>query len=276
MIKQKVTKNNLTLESPLKAKISWSSINDNKGSYLKADLLTKYGFDHCFFTRRNLLNNPEQLIGNLRDGLSIHFNKQIHSNRVIRASQTNSTQQKKADSLISDQRNQSLWVYSADCIPIMIANPKDGKVAICHAGWRGIAGNILSKTINRIDKDLTNRKFLLVALGPAISKSKYEVDLHTANKILASLQREKKLDFIGLQKLVSEPKLKDIISSNYNKEKFNIDIRLAVLNQLTTSGIQIDQITICPLCTFSEPSLFYSWRRDKIRKTQWSVIASKN
>ena len=56
----------------------------------------------------------------------INYLKQIHSSKVIQVNNTLNLKNKVADCLITKSKNQSLWIYTADCIPILIADIKQG------------------------------------------------------------------------------------------------------------------------------------------------------
>ncbi|MFM7312562.1 MAG: laccase domain-containing protein, partial [Cyanobium sp.] len=57
--------------------------------------------------------------------------------------------------------------------------------------------------------------------------------------------------------------------------RHRLDIRAATRRQLELAGIGADRIAVCPLCTVSEPLLFHSWRRDRVKAVQWSAIVSQ-
>ena len=57
--------------------------------------------------------------------------------------------------------------------------------------------------------------------------------------------------------------------------RHRLDIRAASRRQLELAGIHPDRISICPLCTVTEPLLFHSWRRDQVKAVQWSGIVAQ-
>ena len=59
---------------------------------------------------------------------------------------------------------------------MLIADPGSGRVAACHAGWRGVASNILSSAIGQLVASGSQADQLVVALGPAISGICYQVE----------------------------------------------------------------------------------------------------
>ena len=127
---------NKKLSNPNKG---WKWVTTSEGNYLQAESLNQSGFKHGFFTKEWGTKNPKDLIKILDVSKSFHWVKQVHGSYVIDASKTSFSQHPEADGLVSDKAMQSLWIYSADCIPILIADPRTNIIAACHAGWRGIA-----------------------------------------------------------------------------------------------------------------------------------------
>jgi hypothetical protein len=72
-----------------------------------------------------------------------------------------------------------------------------------------------------------------------------------------------------LQKLPDSPVLPDP-----EKDKVRLDVRRVNAIQLAQLGINSEQIAIAPHCTYQEPDKFFSYRRDKLKKVQWSGIVS--
>ena len=253
----------------------WELINESKDSFFIAKILKDNNFKHGFFTRSSQGKTIKDLSINLGQNITIHEVNQIHSNLIIKAEQTNKRHVISADGITSHSPNQSLWIYTADCIPVLIANSKSGNVSACHVGWRGVKERI---TINAIKK-LTNKdkgvNQIYVAMGPSISMKNYQVDLNTAQEIYRSLYNRKKL--ISLKVSAAIEKLHDlrIIDSDIEKNKVKLDIRLALQEQLINEGLSYKQISICPLCTFDNECLFFSRRREKDKKVQWSAIVSR-
>ena len=81
-----------------------------------------------------------------------------------------------ADSLITKEKYQSLWIYTADCIPILIADIKTRNIAACHSGLKGIKNKIISKTLKRLEGIGSKKNNLIIAIGPSIKGDKYQVE----------------------------------------------------------------------------------------------------
>ena len=235
----------------------WTWVGCYGGYYLQADLLAE--FEHGFFTRQWQGRGPDVLAAYLSAGVSVHRPQQVHCAVVLSASTARSDPWPEADGLVSDAGAQSLWVCGADCTPVLIADPRTGQVAACHAGWRGVAGQILKGAVERLEQQGCERSELLVALGPAISGVRYQVDATVAQAIAASLPE-------GAQ---------GVLQPDPEPDHWRLDIRNAASLQLQQLGLNQRQLALCPLCTASEPLLFHSWRRDQRKAVQWSGIVSQ-
>ncbi|MEB3254848.1 MAG: peptidoglycan editing factor PgeF [Synechococcaceae cyanobacterium] len=248
----------------------WTWIGTYGGYYLQADLLAD--FAHGFFTRRWQGRGPEVLAGFLSAGVSVHRPQQIHSARVLPASDAVQEPWPEADGLWSDGGGQSLWVCGADCTPVLIADPDSGRVAACHAGWRGVAGRILPVAIAALEAAGSRRERLLVALGPAVSGAQYQVERAVSLQVAAALRSDGREDGEALAELIESGALRP----DPDPSRDRLDIRLATRRQLEQEGIAPERLALCPLCTVAEPELFHSWRRDQVKAVQWSGIVDQS
>ena len=247
----------------------WSWVGTYGGHYLQADLLA--GFEHGFFTRQWQGRVPEELVAQISAGVSVHRPRQIHSAIVLPAASASGDPWPEADGLVSGEGGQSLWVCGADCTPVLIADPATGRVAACHAGWRGVAGRILPEALAQLERAGSRREDLLVALGPAISGSQYQVEREVSLAVAASLRAGMREEREALQELIACGAL----LADPDPQRDRLDIRAATVRQLSHEGISADRVVICPLCTASEPLLFHSWRRDRVKAVQWSGIVAQ-
>ncbi|WP_320676464.1 peptidoglycan editing factor PgeF [Prochlorococcus sp. MIT 1300] len=254
---------------------NWTWVNQSGSYYLQSDLLSGNGFKHGFFTKRKDSLDPIHLSKGLAEDVKAYYLKQIHSNKIINASETNQETPFQADCLISDNKKQSLWVYSADCMPILLADNAQGKVASCHVGWRGLALGILPRLIRKMEEKGVNKNSLLIAIGPAICSNKYPVELGVVEEIIKNLKCDKTLYSNNSQKIVEELRELGAIIKTNDKKKIFLDIKLIAKYQLELAGLETCQVTLSNVCTASHPSLFNSWRRDKKKAIQWSGIISR-
>ena len=247
----------------------WTWIGCYGGYYLQADLLAD--FEHGFFTRQWNGRGPEVLAGYLSAGVSVHRPKQVHGNFVLGAHLALGEPWPEADGLVSDEGGQSLWVCGADCTPVLIADPDSGRVAACHTGWRGVAGQILEQAIGLLENAGSRRADLLVALGPAIGGQAYQVTRSVSEQVAEALTPKPGSSAGAIQELEACGGLAGDAKPGHDR----LDIRLATQRQLENLGLTRSQIAMCPLCTASEPLLFHYWRRDQVKAVQWSGIVSQ-
>ena len=249
----------------------WTWVGCYGGYYLQADLLQ--AFEHGFFTRQWQGRGPEELAGYVSAGVSVHRPQQVHSATVLPASAASSTPWPEADGLVGDAGGQSLWVCGADCTPVLLADPASGRVAACHAGWRGVAGGILLEAIRLLEEAGSNRADLLVALGPAVSGAHYQVETVVAEQVAQSLPLGG--DGSTTPEALVELECCGALLPDPEPGRHRLDIRAATRRQLELAGITGERIAVCPLCTVAEPLLFHSWRRDQVKAVQWSGIVSQ-
>lgn len=143
------------------------------------------------------------------------------------------------DGFITDRRNVALAVFTADCLPIFLHDPKNFAIGLAHAGWRGTKENIAGKTVNLMKaKFNTEPQDLHVGLGPAVRHCCYEVGEEF--KIFfpdGFIERDKHyyLDLIKINK-----------------------------KQLLCSGVQDINIFDCGICTSCRSQDFFSYRKEGV------------
>jgi len=159
--------------------------------------------------------------------------KQIHSARCLRAAGPGCAGE--GDALITNLPGLAISIRTADCFPILLADPRNGAVAAIHAGWRGTASWIVEGTIRQMRVEFgTVPNDVRAAIGPGIGGCCYEVGQEVARQFGRDAAAR-------------------------------IDLAEANRAQLIESGVPADQIDVLGLCTFCDPSLFHSYRRDKDR-----------
>lgn len=165
-----------------------------------------------------------------------------------------------ADSLITNEKNLPLAVFSADCGIILLHDPVTGAVGGVHAGWRGCAGGILEKAVREMGKNYgTEPQNLLAAIGPCIGQCCFETDGDVPAAMRGALGTD------------AEPFLE------VRGPKYHVD--LAGLNRrwLLRAGLLPEHIDVCGLCTACRPDLFWSHRKmGDARGVHAAVIAAIN
>jgi YfiH family protein len=224
----------------------------------------------------------------LRQEAEVYQVKQVHGNIVLTSSEigqsagsadeveqgVSSLPPPAADGLITEQAEQAVWVASADCTPVLIADVETGQVAAVHAGWRGTAAKIVPQAIARLQAQGSKLQNLRIGLGPAIAGLVYQVSTQVAAEVGASIiptdsPKPDESVINSLHQLSASPILTDP-----QPGRVRLDVRQVIALQLEQLGISPEQIAIAPHCTYQEPERFFSYRRDKLKKVQWSGIVS--
>ncbi|MBD3881549.1 peptidoglycan editing factor PgeF [Phormidium tenue FACHB-886] len=259
----------------------WQTYQDL--NYLTCSLLQDW--QHGFFTKRS--RPPAELTEAIQPSATVHRVKQVHGNGILTAleatagttpeSPEGEALYPEADGLVSDRLSQALWVCSADCTPALIADVQTKQVAAVHAGWRGTALKIVPMAIARLQAQGSQLQNLRFALGPAIAGEVYQVSIPVAAEVGATVltggfsSSESSSEFIlNALKQFSNPPILD----DPQPERVRLDVRRIIALQLEQLGIAPDQVAIAPYCTYQTPDLFFSYRREKQKKVQWSGIVS--
>lgn len=101
---------------------------------------------------------------------------QVHSADVITVSEPFGPEgAPQLDALVSATPGLAVGVLSADCGPLLFADPKNGIVGAAHSGWKGAFHNILGATMDEMERAGAERREIRVVLGPTISQKHYEV-----------------------------------------------------------------------------------------------------
>ena len=253
--------------------------------YLTCSLLQDW--KHGFFTSAFSPRSPSELVGALQPEAQVYRVKQVHGNTVLTPSEIERAtvavrdegdqepERPSADGILTEQPQQAVWVCTADCTPVLIADEKTGQVAAIHAGWRGTASRIVPNAIARLIDSGSRLENLRIAMGPAIAGEVYQVSETVAAEVGASMvpkdtaeTPEAILNF--LQQLPDSPILDDSLPG-----RVRLDVRRVNAIQLQQLGIRSEQVAIAPYCTYQKPEHFFSYRREQLKKVQWSGIVSK-
>ncbi|MGB6064285.1 MAG: peptidoglycan editing factor PgeF [Desulfomonilaceae bacterium] len=141
-------------------------------------------------------------------------------------------------------------VKTADCLPILLLDPVHRVSAAIHAGWRGTVLRISRKVLRTMKSYFgTNPADLLAGLGPAIGPCCYEVDEVVLNPFRQNVPQAEQF----IVKAESEGKC---------RPSLRLDLVGANRFELIQEGVPPGSIHSAQLCTFCNPSLFFSYRRD--------------
>lgn len=147
------------------------------------------------------------------------------------------------DALVTNEQGVTLVTYYADCTPLFFVDTKRCAIGLAHAGWRGTVSRIGEHVIKTMaDNYGTDPADLVCAIGPAISKCCYEVDLSCAEHFYA-------LNLDSDKFVTKKP-----------DGKFMVDLLECNRQILVSSGVKSENITISDLCTKCNSDLLWSHR----------------
>jgi polyphenol oxidase len=152
------------------------------------------------------------------------------------------------DAIVTGETDVALQVQTADCLPVALAG--GGAIAMVHAGWRGLAADILAASLGRLRTDLGIAAAELEAvIGVGIGPCHYLV----GPEVVAALARR---DAGGARWRAGDA----------------VDLGAFAAGRLETLGVAPERITRLPGCTACTPG-FHSYRRDGAAAgRQWSAI----
>jgi YfiH family protein len=166
------------------------------------------------------------------------FLRQVHADRIVREPEWRPVSE--GDGLLLEKPGVVAVIQTADCLPLFFFADDYAAGGVIHVGWRGLRQGIEKKLLALLPGDIGKYSFFL---GPAIEKKCYPV-----GEDVYRLFMEK-------------PYAEDILTPQPDG-KFLLDIRAGLTMSLRQSGIGVERIEDCNLCTYCLPERFPSFRRD--------------
>src|SRR6185295_10321554 len=107
--------------------------------------------------------------------------KQIHSAVAIVAREPGCVGE--GDALLTSEPGLAVSIRTADCFPILLADPKTHTVASIHAGWRGTVSGVVGTSLDRMQSEFgTDPVNVYAAIGPGIGACCYQVGVEVAQQ----------------------------------------------------------------------------------------------
>lgn len=167
--------------------------------------------------------------------------KQVHSARVVTLADGDAiaaVADTEADGIVTARRGVALAVLTADCQPILLADPETGVIGACHAGWRGALDGIIEATVDAMRALGASR--IRAVIGPTISQRAYEVGPDFMDRFLAV-----------------DPGHQRFFGGGPNGRPL-FDLPSFGLARLHDAGVDAEW---SGHCTYSDPDKFFSYRR---------------
>jgi YfiH family protein len=182
--------------------------------------------------------SPESVVTRLKNLLPdsrIYCLNQVHEEHIVFAEDIHCGDIPEADGIISRNLDDVLCIRTADCVPVLLWMDDPPLIAAVHAGWRGLAKNIVEKVVQNMHA--LGAGEIHVSIGPCIGVCCYEVGPDVVNEL-------------GTETLV------------YKKKSMHIDLKNVVLSQVLEAGVGRELVHVVDICTSCNPKEFFSYRRD--------------
>jgi YfiH family protein len=233
---------------------------------IQAPTLALSGIRHAFFTRQGgvsggLYSSLNGGVGSRDDAGHVAENRarmaatlgvapnclltayQIHSPHVVVAEAPwPVTARPRADAIVTRTDGLAIGVSTADCGPILLADPVARVIGAAHAGWRGALTGVAEATVAAMEQLGAERRQIRAALGPMIRQDNYEVGPDLIARFAAEDQGSARF---------FRPAGRD------GHALFDLGGYIAA--RLGRAGV--GRIEDLRLCTYAEPARFFSFRR---------------
>ncbi|MCI0472125.1 MAG: peptidoglycan editing factor PgeF [Ignavibacteria bacterium] len=186
----------------------------------------------------NVKLNRDRLFGALGiDGNKVTYQNQTHSVKHNYVNEPSFF--KDSDALFTDIPENYLAVSVADCVPVFLFEPEKKIISAVHSGWRGTHAKILTETMLTFKKMFNiNYEDVIAYIGPCISLKNYEVSKEVYDMFRSEVKE-------------------------IRNDKYYVDLRNDNYLQLKELGVKPENIEVTEFCTYENPELFHSYRRDK-------------
>ncbi|MGY8973095.1 MAG: peptidoglycan editing factor PgeF [Sphingomonadales bacterium] len=163
--------------------------------------------------------------------------KQVHSSAVFAVAHA-AQALPEGDALVTDRPGLALGIVTADCAPVLLADPAAGVIGAAHAGWRGALGGVLENTVAAMVSLGAESANIVAAIGPTIAQASYEVEK-------------------GFRDAFEEEDTRFFVSGRPGHCQF--DLPAYVAHRLQAAGV--GQVEDLGEDTYAQPGRFFSYRR---------------
>ena len=197
--------------------------------------------------------------------LSLVTLKQVHSDAIqIFHAATDSA--RVGDASATARTGLLLAIQTADCVPILLVDPRKRAVAAIHAGWRGTLARITQKAVGAMQREFSSRPSdLLAAIGPSIGPCCYEVGAELVTQFTSQFadaaeyfdeprtgDEPNPLQWLNMRPPGHQPPPKAV----------HLDLRKANRSQLLAAGLRAGNIFVTEFCTGCRRDIFFSYRKE--------------
>lgn len=192
-------------------------------------------------------------LGKLSDAAKLSVERlftvnQVHGDRVLKVNgrpKAPAAPEGDADALFTETADAWVGVKTADCVPILIVDPDEKRVAAVHSGWRGTDARISARAVEALVREGGDASRLLAAVGPAIGPCCYAVSEALAQRFSSHFGAH-------------------VVRAS-DRGGQTLDLPRAVAQTLMDAGLSSENVDVLHRCTSCESETFFSHRRDQGR-----------
>lgn len=188
-----------------------------------------------------IVENRRRAADAVLPGARIVSPHQVHSATVIEAGDWPDDDRPHADALVTARPGALIGILTADCAPVLFADPEAGVVGAAHAGWKGALEGVAEATINAMEQLGAGRERIAAAIGPTIARSSYEVDHAFAERFCEANPENDRF----------------FVDGPAGRPHF--DLPAFLLHRLALAGLK--RVEALGLDTYAADGDFYSYRR---------------
>jgi YfiH family protein len=199
--------------------------------------------------------------------------RQVHGFAVAVGRRAATADLPAADILVARDSELGLAVQVADCIPLLLADPRTGAIAAVHAGWRGLAARVPAVAVEALASHFGCRPGdLVAAVGPSIGPCCYEVGADVRERFGGAGFGADRLSEWFRDEPVSSRSNPALKETRARGGGWFLDMWAAVRAQLSDVGVRPDRTFVAELCTASHPAVFCSYRRDGVPAGRMAAV----
>ena len=237
-----------------------------KLSPLSSPALAEAGIRHAFFTRKGGVSTGIYAslnggIGSDDDKATVAENRarmaqhmgvpashfislyQIHSPTCLTVTEPwGMTERPQADAFVTRKKGIALGIGTADCGPVLFADPVMQVIGAAHAGWKGAKGGVLEATLDAMEALGARRERIIAALGPMLSQTNYEVGPEFMAQFIAE-------DAANIR----------FFCAGAKPDHPHFDLPGYISMRLARAGV--GTVEDLAFCTYADEARFYSYRR---------------
>ncbi len=167
--------------------------------------------------------------------------RQVHGDAVVVAQTAwPDDARPEADALVTRVPGLALGVLTADCAPVLLADPAAGVIGAAHAGWKGALAGILDRTVDAMRR--LGATDIVAAIGPCIARRSYEVNAAFVDRFLTE-----------------DPQTERFFSSGAREGHAQFDLEGYAASRLAGAGVA--RIDLLGVDTYADDQAWYSYRR---------------